>query len=208
VDAADAAGELRRLEEEREHAVARAAGVEQAARAATLGVEAAAAAVAEATRVGASASKQHRLETELASAEAKKAEPWPARFAGAQAATRDADRRLREHVSEHLGELVAAVERDGEAAARRVTAALAELLVACGERRRVEASLGQLLVRTGVTVNPGDVSRSRTSEVERAAQALIDSGGEAAVELRRDGVWGRLLGEREPEPEAVEPAPV
>jgi hypothetical protein len=206
----DASAELEQLEEQRAHAAAKVDAIERETRAATEAAEQASLQLTEATRVGASASKVHALEGTLVKAQAHKNEPWRERAQGARRAVDDADRAIREHVEAHLAELVEAVERDGEAAARRVTEAAAELVAASDERRRVESTLGQLLTRVRPP-SPNDVSRSRADEIDRAARALLDSGGESAVTVTRiDEPWNTLLaGEREPEPDAeLEAAPV
>jgi hypothetical protein len=206
----DASTELAKMEEQRAHAAARLDAVEREARAAGQAAEEASLQLSEAERHGASASKRHQLEAELAKAQARRAEPWAERLKGAQHALRDIDSAIRQHVTENFAEAAAPIEQDGEVAAQQVNEALAALIAACDTRRLVESRLAGLAVKvTGATLQPGDVARPRTDEVARAARALLDAGGEAPVKLRRDrGPWARLLGEQEPEPAEVEPAPV
>lgn len=193
----DATDRLQELQEQRESARARVGQLEHEQRQAVAARREASAAVAEAERVGVSATKRQRLEQALADARAKADQPWPERIEGANSATRDADRALRDHAAAHLGELVAALEVEGEAAAVAVDQAAAALVAAYQRREALAQDLGQLitLVRRS---SPGDVSYSRADEAGRAAAELLAAGGEEPVTLDRDRApWDSILG-REP----------
>jgi hypothetical protein len=79
--------ELARLREARAKATAEVADLERKQRAAHLAAQEAGAQLAEAERVGASATKLHQLEERLAEAKALAGEPWAERDRRSQAAS-------------------------------------------------------------------------------------------------------------------------
>jgi hypothetical protein len=189
---------LEALYERRSSAAGRLAEIEQSRRDATRQVADASAALAQIEREGASAPKRRQAEEMLAGAKAKADQPWSERIAGAQAATRDADRLLRDHVAANLGELVTALESEGEAAAHAVDEAAANLVTAQLERDRIAAAIGQLITMVS-RPGPADVSRSRADQLARDAATLAAGGGEDPPRVDRTRPpWSELLAEPEP----------
>lgn len=194
MDATDRHSELQEL---REAARARVGQLEDEQRQAVAAQREASAALAEAERVGVGSAERHALEEALTKAKSTAGEPWAERIAGAQAATRDADRLLREYVGAHLGKLVATLEVEGEAAAAQVDQAAAELVAAYQHREAIAAQLGQLITWVR-SPSPGDVSFSRADDAYRAAAVLLAQGGEMPVTLNKDQPpWDAILA-REP----------
>jgi chromosome segregation ATPase len=194
----NATDRLRELQEQRDAAGARVGQLEDEHRRAVAAQQEASAALAEAERVGVSATKRHALEQALAEAKARADEPWSERLEGARGAVRDADHALRDHVAAHLDELVTALEREGEAAAQAVDEAAANLFTAQLERDRIAAALGSLITRVS-RPGPMDVSRSRADELARSAAAFAAAGGEDPPRLDRTRPpWSELLAQHEP----------
>jgi hypothetical protein len=132
-----------------------------------------------------SAATRREAEQALEQARSKASEPWAERIAGTQAAQRDAQVELQRFVSEHLDELVADLEQDGEAAAARLTEHARGIGAALSERERIAGEISSLISMIG-RVEPGDVSRSRAEALARAASNLITEGGEDPPRLVRD----------------------
>jgi hypothetical protein len=190
---------LRELQEERAAAAARIGDLERQWRDANQDAVQASGRLTAAERAGASPNTIRKIEAELGTAKAKAAEPWSERIAGAQAASRDVERRLRQFTADNLGELVTAIEVDGELAAQRLNAAAADLLAAAAEWRSAEARIGQTIALVH-RPTPHDVSRSRSEEVVRAVAALVAAGGEEGAKLDRSrDPWSHILGAPEPE---------
>jgi chromosome segregation ATPase len=173
------------LAERRSEAQARIDQLEAEQRAAGEARETARAALIEAERRGGPAAERAKLEKALAAAEVRAAERWPERIAGARAALRDVHEQLQHFSAEHLDELVAEKERDGEVAAARVTEHAEALLAAYHERERVAGEIATL-VSTVARLHPGDLAFSRAEAAARACQDLVESGGEAPPQLQRD----------------------
>jgi hypothetical protein len=126
-----------------------------------------------------------QLEQALADAEARLSERWPERIEGARAAVRDAQAAVTRFVGEHLDELVADRERDGEVVAGKLTELAEALLAVYAERERIAQEISSL-VSTVTNVRPGDVSFTRAEALANEAQKLIQRGGEAPPALRRE----------------------
>jgi hypothetical protein len=134
---------------------------------------------------GPSASERAAAEKRLARAEQEARAPWRERVQGAERAAQDAHRLVQLHAAENLGELVAELEEDGEAAAAEVDQAAQAFLAAVARRAEAERALIATVALTR-RMNPNDVSRSRADEARRAVEALLAAGGETAPELRRE----------------------
>ena len=182
---ADARAELHRLVEKRAASAARVAEIERAGSEATVVAQQASVALAEYERVGGSAADRRRLETALADARSRAAEPWPERLAGARQATRDAEQDWRKYVGENLDALVAAEVADGAAAADRANGAAAEIVAAHAEWEAAAQRISSLASTVG-RVHPGDVTRSRCEALAQEARKLLDVGGEQPPSLERD----------------------
>jgi hypothetical protein len=126
-----------------------------------------------------------KAETALAKARAEAVEPWAQRGAGARAALKDADAEIRRFVGENYDSLAGEVEQDARDAAERVDAALGELVAAYRER---EAIVGRFNVLIGAVgrVEPGMVPFSRCEPVVRAAERVLEAGGEVPPIPKRD----------------------
>jgi hypothetical protein len=148
--------------------------------------EAARAALIEAERRGGpAAAERAKLEKALVQAEARASERWAERIEGARQAVRDAHADVQRFTAEHLDELVAEKERDGEVAAARVTEYAEALLAAFHERERVAGEIATL-VSTVARLHPGDLAFSHAEAAARACQELVESGGETPPVLQRD----------------------
>jgi hypothetical protein len=186
------------LQEQRAAATARVSDLEREWRGANAQAAEASGRLAHAERTSASATAIRKAEEELAAAKARAAEPRSERVEGAQAAGRDVERRLREFVAGNLGELVTAIETDGELAAQRLNAAAADLLAAAADWRAAEQRIGQTITLVH-RPTPHDVTRSQAEEAVRAVAALVAAGGENGPTLDRNrDPWAALLAEREP----------
>lgn len=180
----DSATELAALVAKRGEAQRRVDELEAEQRAAGVARAEARAQLVEAERRGVRASERAKLERMLDDAE-RRPSVLGARIEGARHARRDCDAEVARHVGEHLTELVAGREQAGEAAVADLNAA-AEALVAAYERREaIAAEISQLASMVGA-VQPGDVSRSRSEAIARAAADLLRTGGETAPTLDRD----------------------
>ena len=185
----DATVELGKLNEKRGRAGARVDALEREARETATAATAASAALAEFERHGGSATKRRELERALADARARAAEPWTERIAGARQGVRDADIEVQRFVAENLAELVEVLEAEGRIAADELNAAAEAVVVAFQRREAVAARISSLASMVS-RVSPGDVTFPRAEALERAAQALLQRGGEEPPLLRRDrGPW-------------------
>jgi hypothetical protein len=137
--------ELSRLREARAKAGAEVSDLEAKQRAAHLAAQGVGAELAEAERVGASASKLHQLEERLADAKAVAAQPWAERIAGRRQRVRNCDGELRRHAQEHLPELAADIEGDGLVAVQEMVVAAEAFIQAYGGREEIARQLGALL---------------------------------------------------------------
>src|SRR5262249_14383973 len=149
----------------------------------------------QAERAGGNAAK---LEAALATARSRASEPWGERIAGAQAATRDADRLIREHISANFAALLDVDEADGRIAAELVNQKAQELVDAVNGGEGTGSRMGLTIAQVR-RPGPGDVTRSRADEAARAAARLLAEGGEEPPRLDRTiPPWSELLVEREP----------
>jgi hypothetical protein len=190
----DATAELASLVEARDQASAKVDALEREAHTAGQTLAQTREALAEFERRGGRQAERTKLEQAFAEAEAKTREPWLVRIDGGRRAVRDAQRRIREHVSANLLELLDAVEADGRVAAARVDAAAQELFDANHAAQAVAARIGSLITKVQPP-QPGDVSFTRSDEAARAAAALLASGGETPPSLDRSRApWLALLG--------------
>jgi hypothetical protein len=136
-------------------------------------------------QIGGPAAERAKLEKALTDTEARASERWPERIEGARQSIRDAQQQVQVFTAEHLSELVADLEQEGEVAAANVTAAAEAVVTAHQERERIAGEMGALVSQVA-RPRPGDVSYSRADQVVRAASDLIQAGGEEPPRLRRD----------------------
>jgi hypothetical protein len=194
--------QLQQLQEQRTVAAARISDTERAWRNANQQAADASAALAEVERQGGNISKRRKAEETLAAAKQKAAEPWQERLDGARAAARDVVRELREFAAENLGELVEALEQEGQATADRINAAAAELIAAHAEWEAIAGRIGATITMVSHP-GPYHVSRSTAEQTVRAAVALINDGGEQGPVLDRNAApWDTLLHDK-PKPVAT-----
>jgi hypothetical protein len=142
-------------------------------------------ALIQAERDGTTPAQRTKLEKALGEAETRASQRWAERIEGARQAARDAQFELQRFTAEHLTELVAQVEADGERATEKVNTAATALVEAFNEREQVAAQIAALASQAG-RINPGDVSRSAAEGAAQAAAALIQRGGEVAPTLLHD----------------------
>jgi chromosome segregation ATPase len=188
---------LAKLQEDRSRAASRASALERDWRTANEETAQASEALADVERTRGNINTRRSAEKRLRTAKERAAEPWAERIEGARAATRDIDRRVREHTAANLDELVTAIEAKGLAAAARLNAAAADLLAAAAAWESAAAELGSTLARVS-RPGPLDVSRPQAEQATRAVAALIAAGGEEGPMLARDREpWDRLLGLQE-----------
>jgi hypothetical protein len=195
---------MARLVAERDRASDRVDQLEAQAREASAAAQQASVDLIEFERHGASPTgRRPKLEQALVAARAKAAEPWAERIAGARTRIGDRHAEVQAFVAEHLDELVADRERQGEAAAARLTAAAESVLTAYADRERAASEIAGLAAMVGRT-HSTDITRSRAEALARAAGDLVDAGGEVAPKLVRDPREPRsgLV----PEAEPAEPA--
>lgn len=108
---------------------------------------------------------------------------------------------VRTFVGDSLGELVETLEADGATAARGLTAVAEAVMSAFQERERIAHEISSLAAMVG-RVRPGDVSFTQPEALVRAAQALVENGGESApgsnaIRVNRGtGSWLRRRCER------------
>jgi hypothetical protein len=201
---AEATAQLDELRKRRARAAARVSGLEQEWRTTVAAARNASAALAEAERIGASASKFHTLESRLADAKARAAQPFAERIEGAKAAVRDTDQAIRAHIGGNLVELVEAKEADGARVAERINELAGALIEAWLERERIASDISALATKVA-PISPGDVSWSRAEDAFRACTALLNADGEEGPTLSRvRDPWARILGavpEAVPEPD-------
>ena len=152
-------------------------------RSATEARELARAALIQAEREGVAPAQRAKLEKALTEAEARAAERWPERIEGARQAVRDADREVRAFASEHLVELVADLERDGQIAADAVNEAAQAFVQAVERRLAAEAALTST-VSLARRLDPRDYNRSRSDEARAAVMRLLQQGGEVGPVMR------------------------
>ncbi len=176
---------MARLVAERDRARDRVDELEREARFSGERAAAASAALTEFERRGGRAAERTKLEAELAEARAKAAEPWAERIAGARTRIGDHQAELQRFVGEHLQELVADREAEGEAGAARLTEAAERVLTAHREREQIAGEIAQLCSMVG-RVHSTDITHSRGEALARAAGDLVDGGGEVAPKLVRD----------------------
>jgi hypothetical protein len=90
--------------------------------------------------------------------------------------------------AEHLDQLVAGLQQEGEAAAAAVNAAGEALTAASRRRREIARQILETVSSAGLHVTPDDVTRSApgAEEAARAAARLLSQGGEKGRRLRRD----------------------
>jgi hypothetical protein len=192
--------QLQELHHRRANAAARITEIERTWQAANEQAAIASQALAELERQGASAPRRHKAEETLTAAKLKQAEPWQERLDGARAAARDVDRELREFTAANLGELVEALEQEGQAVADRINAAASELIAAHAEWEAIAGRIGATITLVQAP-GPYDVSRSTAEQTVRAAVVLINDGGENGPVLDRNvAPWDTLLHDK---PQAV-----
>jgi hypothetical protein len=189
----DAVAELQELRERRSQAAGRVAALEREQRAARDEIAATTARLSEAERTGASKSTITKIEGELSKARQRLSEPWDARINGARQAVRDVDVSVRQFVTEHLAELVEALEAEGRAVADRINSAAAELVAATSEWEAIAARIGQTIASIS-RPSPGDVSPNRAEQLAREAATFVAGGGAQGPQLSRlNEPWARLL---------------
>ena len=191
--------ELAKLQTQRSRAASRIAGLESQWRDAVEASRLASGALTELERNGGSATSCHAAEEKLADAKQLAGEPWAERISGAKAAARDVDRRYREHIAEHLGELLDELEADRRVAAERVNAAAADLNSAHVAWQNAATEISATIALVG-QLSTADVRRSRpeADEAARAAIALVGVGGERGPQLdRQRPPWSDLPGDAE-----------
>lgn len=103
---------LFKLREPRAQAAAQVDDLERKQREVVVAAQQVSAELAEAVRVGASATKTAALESRLAEAKALAAEPWSERISGHRQRVRDAGVAIRKHVQANLTEVAEPVEAD------------------------------------------------------------------------------------------------
>jgi trans-2-enoyl-CoA reductase len=140
---------LAELERARERASARADELESQQRAAAEAAALASGVVADLERrqIGGekiTAATRREAEDTLARARAEADQPWAEKIAGAQAARRDAHQRVQAYIGEHLDQLVAAEEADGELATAKLNAAAEAAIAAYSERERIASNISAL----------------------------------------------------------------
>lgn len=118
-------------------------------------------------------------------ARAQAGEPWGERAMGSRRALGDHDQVIAVFIGERFDELLEALHREADDAARRADLAAQELLAAFENREQVAARVGALTAAVRVP-RPGDIERSRMEPATNAARALMESGGERAPRLRID----------------------
>ena len=104
---------------------------------------------------------------------------------GSRRALGDHDQVIAVFIGERFDELLEALHREADDAARRADLAAQELLAAFENREQVAARVGALTAAVRVP-RPGDIERSRMEPATNAARALMESGGERAPRLRID----------------------
>jgi hypothetical protein len=130
--------------------------------------------------------ERNELETALNDAERHAAERWGERREGAIRAARDAQHAVQVFTGEHLDELVAAKEQEGELPAGRLVEHAQAIVDAFAERERIATEINALVTTAGIQVRPGDVTFSRAEPLVNAARNFVMSGGEEPPRLRRD----------------------
>jgi hypothetical protein len=186
VDTLSAAEGLAELAQRRAAAQARVDQLEAEQRAATEGREAARAALVQAEREGVASARRSKLERALTDAEARTAERWPERIAGARAALIDTHADIGRFTAAHLDELVEGLAAEGEVVAANVNAAAAALVEAHQRREAIASEIAQTVYAAGIRVVPGLVTRSKADEAAHMAASLIQRGGEEPPGLTRD----------------------
>ena len=126
-----------------------------------------------------------KAERELTEAKIAYGQPWAERRAGVHAAIRDAEQGVTAFVVEHLGELIAELHEDAEAAAEDLNRACRALEAAYARRMSVEEQVTRL-ASTVRPARPGDVRRTRAEAVVRDAERLLAEGGETPPTLAVD----------------------
>jgi hypothetical protein len=120
-----------------------------------------------------------KAERELTQARITAGAPWAERRDGVRAAIRDADHAERTFVADHLDELLVELVDEAETAASAVDRACHALIAAYRERQAVEARVTALCAQVRIP-RPGDIVRTRSEQVAREAERLLQAGGEAA----------------------------
>jgi hypothetical protein len=196
----DAAAAMSKLVEKREHANDRVHEIEAEQRLASHTLQATREALVQFERRGGGGEECRQLEQALAEAKAEANAPWSERIEGARRRARDAQHEVAGYVAEHLTELVAAREAEGQAAAERINTACSEILAGHAEWERIAGDISALLSLVG-PVRPGDVSFGRSEALAREASTLLREGGEQGPVVRRKPGEPRY-----PQPAVEEPA--
>lgn len=173
--------ELAELLERRAALAARVDQLEQQQRAAHEDANRAAAAVAEAERVGTPDTKG--LDATLAKARGRAAEPWAERRAGARRAMFDHDALIQRFTVERYAELQAGLREQGEAARTAVDDAAGQLVAAHGAWEGIAGRMSAL-ASSIAPVRPGDWVRARAERAAGEAARLLDNGGELVPDVR------------------------
>lgn len=178
---------LAQLVAARVEAARRSAAVEAEARRASQAVAGAREALVAHERRGGQAEERARLEAELHEAQELLREPWAERLAGAEARVRDAHREVAGYAQQHLDELVASVERSGEAAAAALTQHARGIEAAYLSWQQTAGELGGLLALVAQP-RPGDVTRCRpqTDRLAAAARELLQAGEQQGPRVAPD----------------------
>jgi hypothetical protein len=183
----DVTTERAALAEKRDKAERRIGELEDEQRQAVQAREAARQALIEFERKGGGRrAERNELETQLNDAERHAAERWGERIEGARRAARDARTAVQVFTREHLDELVAAKEQEGELPTSRLVEHAQAILDTYADRERVAGEIAQLVSSAGITIRPGDVTFSKCEPLAREASRLLSTGGEERPRLRRD----------------------
>jgi hypothetical protein len=182
----DASEQLAELVAKRDNAYRRVEQLEAEQRAAGQARAAARAALVEAERRGVTGAERTKLEKALADAERHAAERWPERLEGARHALRDTQAAVQVFTRDHLDDLVAAKEQEGELPTEKLAEHAQAILADYAERERIAGEIAQLVSTAGIRIRPGDVTFSRAEPLANAAREFLSRGGEERPRLRRD----------------------
>jgi chromosome segregation ATPase len=142
------------------------------------------AALVEAERTGARPAERAKAEKALVDAELKPG-IIGAKIEGARAAVLDVDRERAAFAGEHLAELIAPLEEQGQLVKAKIDAACEAIVTGHAEREQIAGQMSALASMVG-RVQPGDITRSKVEQLARQAADLLRADGEEPPRLRRD----------------------